>query len=108
MLFPVRTLPYQLPAPLQRGDETIPSNPVADWVSEASWQELVLLSKHTEFQGLAQEIQSLPKRWRDWAQLPKPEAMQLPGGDERPCMVEGSEGGSGVWLWMATCVGDTD
>ncbi|KFM23536.1 Dynein beta chain, flagellar outer arm [Auxenochlorella protothecoides] len=70
------------------GLEAPPPNPLADWMSDSSWRAVANLARVSGFETLLHELVGLPKRWREWAELARPEEVLLPGEWKRAGSLE--------------------
>ncbi|KAL4450636.1 hypothetical protein ABPG77_000992 [Micractinium sp. CCAP 211/92] len=69
---------------LLKGPQVIgPPNPVADWLPSSNWQAVLALKEISDYQALPEDLVSSSKRWKEWLEMPRPEAEPLPGDWKR-------------------------
>lgn len=57
-------------------------------MSDSSWRAVANLARVSGFETLLHELVGLPKRWREWAELARPEEVLLPGDWKRAGSLE--------------------
>eukprot|EP01119_Soliformovum_irregulare_P017771 TRINITY_DN5330_c1_g1_i1.p1 TRINITY_DN5330_c1_g1~~TRINITY_DN5330_c1_g1_i1.p1 ORF type:complete len:2639 (+),score=886.96 TRINITY_DN5330_c1_g1_i1:107-7918(+) len=60
------------------GDDNLPENPAADWLSNETWSQLFQLEKLTSFNGLTQDVISDADLWREFSREFQPQHAPLP------------------------------
>lgn len=55
------------------------SSPLPEWMPDATWGAVLALRDLEDFGALPDDVIGSAKRWRDWAELERPEAEPLPG-----------------------------
>jgi dynein heavy chain len=55
------------------------TSPLPEWMSDATWGAVLALRDIDEFGALPDDVIGSAKRWRDWAELERPESEALPG-----------------------------
>lgn len=58
---------------------TGPPNPAPDWLSNSCWQSVLALKAISDYHALPEDLVSSSKRWKEWLEMPRPEAEPLPG-----------------------------
>ncbi len=67
------------PTPADNPQVIGPPNPVADWLPNSNWQAVLALKEISDYQALPEDLVSSSKRWKEWLEMPRPEAEPLPG-----------------------------
>ena len=56
-------------------------NPCANWLPDASWDNITELDKLTNFHGVITSFEQYPRDWNIWYTSAEPEVTPLPGRD---------------------------